>query len=73
MGHILPFFTFYIYKSEIVREVGRPAIPDIVVRFVRFFLARLVSVFQLNEFDWTKFLSEDHQQKEGKQRPVLYR
>lgn len=43
IGHILPFFTFYIFKSEIVREIGRPAVPDIVVRFVRFFLAKYAS------------------------------
>lgn len=34
--------TFYAYQSHTYRDVGRRAIPDIVVRFVRDYLTRYV-------------------------------
>lgn len=39
-GHLLPFLTFYAYKSLIQREIGRPWIPDYAVRVVRYYLGR---------------------------------
>lgn len=64
-GHLLPFITFYVYKSLIQREIGRAWIPDYAVRVVRYYLGRSVSRIMFSEFSWRCCIIEGHLRKEG--------